>query len=139
MIEQQTDSSVPMPCGFVVNRRRGGLCSRLTSNLMVSSNCEPRVSAQSAPKLLQVPRNYRLRDKQMKEGEHRRSGSISLIAAAIVAVIGQAAILLNDFGPGNDSQGNGSARIITAAEVSKAGAIEIPSEPREEQPVFLTP
>jgi hypothetical protein len=75
----------------------------------------------------------------MKEGERRRSGLISVIAAAIVAVIGQAAILLNDFGPGNDSQGNGSARIITAAEVSKAGATEIPSEPREGQPVFLTP
>jgi hypothetical protein len=75
----------------------------------------------------------------MKEEERRRSGSISLIAAAIVAVIGQTAILLNDFGPGNDSQGNGSARMITAAEVSRAGAIEIPSEPPEGQPVSLTP
>jgi hypothetical protein len=75
----------------------------------------------------------------MKEEERRRSGSMSLIAAAIVAVIGQTAILLNDFGPGNDSQGSGSARMITAAEVSRAGAIEIPSEPPEWQPVSLTP
>jgi hypothetical protein len=74
----------------------------------------------------------------MREEERRRSGLISVIAAAIVAVIGQTAILLNDFGPGNDSQGNGSARMITAAEVSRAGAIEIPSEPPERQLVSLT-
>ena len=68
----------------------------------------------------------------MKEGEQRRSGSISVIVAAIVAVVGQAAILLNDFGPGDDSLGNGSARMITAAEVSRAGATEFPSEPPAE-------
>jgi hypothetical protein len=38
-------------------------------------------------------------------------------------------ILLNDFGPGNGSQGSGNARMITAVAVSRAGAIEIPSEP----------
>jgi len=75
----------------------------------------------------------------MREEERRRNGSISLIAAAIVAVIGQTAILLNDFGPGSDSQGDGSARMITAAEVSRAGAIEVPSEPPEGQAVSLTP
>ena len=75
----------------------------------------------------------------MKEGEHRRSGSIPVIAAAIVAVVGQAAILLNDFGPGADSRSNGSARMITAAEVSRAGATEIPSEPPAEQSVSFTP
>jgi hypothetical protein len=74
----------------------------------------------------------------MREEERRRSGLISVIAAAIVAVIGQTAILLNDFGPGNDSPGNGSAGMITAAEVSRAGAIEIPSEPPEGQLVSLT-
>jgi len=75
----------------------------------------------------------------MKEGEQRRSGSISVIAAAIVAIIGQAAILLNDFGPGDDSLGNDSARMITAAEVSRAGATEIRSEPPTEQSVSLAP
>jgi hypothetical protein len=75
----------------------------------------------------------------MKDGERRHRGSISVIAAAIVAVIGQAAILLNDFGPGDDSLGNGSARMITAAEVSRAGATEIRSEPPTEQTVSLTP
>jgi hypothetical protein len=75
----------------------------------------------------------------MKEEKHRRSGTIFVIAAAIVAVIGQTAILLNDFGSGNDSQGNGSAPMVTAAAVSRAGAIEIPSEPPEVQPVSLMP
>jgi hypothetical protein len=43
--------------------------------------------------------------------------------------MGQTVILFNDFGPSNDSQGSGSATMITAAVVSRAGAIEIPSEP----------
>jgi hypothetical protein len=51
------------------------------------------------------------------------------IVTLIVAVVGTAGIL-NDFGPGNDSQqGSGNPRMITAAAVSRAGAIEIPSEP----------
>jgi hypothetical protein len=75
----------------------------------------------------------------MREEDRRRSGSIFVIAAAIVAVISQAAILLNDFGPDNDSQGNGSARMVTAAEVSRAGAIEISSELPEVQSVSLIP
>ena len=54
--------------------------------------------------------------------------NVPTVVAAIVAVVGQTVILLNDFGPGNDSQGSGSARMITAAAVSNAGAIEIPSE-----------
>jgi hypothetical protein len=47
----------------------------------------------------------------------------------MVAVVGQTVILFNDFGTDNDPQGRGNARIITAAVVSRAGAIEIPSEP----------
>jgi hypothetical protein len=54
--------------------------------------------------------------------------NVPMAVAAIVAVVGQTVILLNDFGPGNDLQGSGNARMITAAAVSKAGAIEIPSE-----------
>jgi hypothetical protein len=38
-------------------------------------------------------------------------------------------LILNDFGPGNDSQGSSNAKMITAAAVSRVGAIEIPSEP----------
>jgi hypothetical protein len=52
-----------------------------------------------------------------------------IVVAAFVAVVGQTVILFNDFGPSNDSQGSGSATMITAAVVSRAGAIEIPSEP----------
>jgi hypothetical protein len=58
----------------------------------------------------------------------RRGDSIPVIVAAFVAVVGTAVILFNDVGPG-DSQGSGSARMITAAAVSRAGAIEFPSAP----------
>jgi hypothetical protein len=52
---------------------------------------------------------------------------VHMLVAASVAVVGQTVILFNDFGPGNDPQGSGNARMITAAAVSRAGAIEIPS------------
>jgi hypothetical protein len=59
----------------------------------------------------------------------RRGDLIPAIVTLIVAVVGTAGIL-NDFGSGNDSQqGSGNPRMITAAAVSRAGAIEIPSEP----------
>ncbi len=61
--------------------------------------------------------------------------NVPMVVAAIVAVVGQTVILLNDFGPGNDLQGSGNARMITAAAVSRAGAIEIPSEPPAGRPV----
>jgi hypothetical protein len=54
---------------------------------------------------------------------------IPVLVAAIVAVVGQAVILLNDFGPGNDSAGRGNATMVSAAAVSRAGATEIPSAP----------
>ena len=53
--------------------------------------------------------------------------SIPVMIAILVAVMGQAAILLNDFGPGNGSRRDGSPGMITAAAVSRAGATEIPS------------
>jgi hypothetical protein len=53
---------------------------------------------------------------------------VPMLVAVIVAVVGQTAILLNDFGSGNDSQGSGNAKMITVAAVSRAGAIEIPSQ-----------
>jgi hypothetical protein len=59
----------------------------------------------------------------------RRGHMIPVVVAATVAVVGQTVILFNDFGAGNDSHGRGDARMITAAVVSKAGAIEIPSQP----------
>jgi hypothetical protein len=51
------------------------------------------------------------------------------VIAAVVAVVGQAAILFNDFGAGMNSDDSRSAGMITAAAVTKAGAIEIPSQP----------
>ena len=52
-----------------------------------------------------------------------------VLVAAIVAVMGQAVILFNDFGPGYDSEGRGDATMVSAAAVSRAGATEIPSAP----------
>jgi hypothetical protein len=57
---------------------------------------------------------------------HWRIKISPVIIAIIVAVVGQAAILLNDFGPSKDP---GSSTMITAAAVAKAGAIEIPEGP----------
>ena len=50
-----------------------------------------------------------------------------VVIALLVAIVGQAAILLNDFGPGNGSPREGSPGMITAAAVSRAGATEFPS------------
>ena len=57
----------------------------------------------------------------------RHGDLIPVIATVIVAVVGQTLILFNDFGGGNNSLGGGNG-MITAAAVSKAGAIEIPSQ-----------
>jgi hypothetical protein len=65
----------------------------------------------------------------LAQRKDRRGDVTPVIIAAIVAVVGQAVILFNDFGPGNHLQGGANARMITAAVVSRAGAIEIPSEP----------
>jgi hypothetical protein len=62
-------------------------------------------------------------------GKDRRGEAVPVIVTVIAAVMATAGILFNDFGPGNGSQGSGNARMITAAAVSRAGAIEIPSEP----------
>jgi hypothetical protein len=61
--------------------------------------------------------------------EDGRGDLIPVIATVVVAVVGTAGILLDNLGPGNGSQGSGDARMITAAAVSRAGAMEIPSEP----------
>jgi hypothetical protein len=57
-----------------------------------------------------------------------RGDSIPVVVTLIVAVVGTVGILVSDLGAGGgDSQSSGNARMITAAAVSKAGAIEIPS------------
>ena len=65
----------------------------------------------------------------------RRGDLIPLMVAIFVAVMGQTVVLFNDFGAGIDSQVSGNATMITAAAVSRAGAIEIPSEPPAARPV----
>jgi hypothetical protein len=65
--------------------------------------------------------------------QHRRA--IPVMVALIVAIVGQAAILFNDFGSGNGLQGAGNPGMITAAAVSRAGATEVPSTPPIQQAV----
>jgi len=60
---------------------------------------------------------------------HIRGDLLPVIVTVIVAVVGVAGIL-NNLGPVNDSQGGTNPGMITAAAVSRAGAIELPSEPR---------
>lgn len=59
----------------------------------------------------------------------RRGNLPPAIVAALIAVVGQTVVLFNDFGAGNNSQNSGSARMITAAALSRAGAIEILPKP----------
>ena len=62
------------------------------------------------------------------QAKNRRGDLMPVIVTVIVAVVGAAGILSN-LRAGNDSQDSANARMITSAAVSKAGAIEIPSEP----------
>ena len=61
--------------------------------------------------------------------------AMPVVIALLVAIVGQAAILLNDFGPGNGSRRDGNPGMVTAAAVSRAGATEIPSAPLIRRPV----
>jgi hypothetical protein len=57
----------------------------------------------------------------------RSQAKVPILIAAMIAVVGQTIVLFSDFGPGNNLQHGGNARMITAAAVSRAGAIQIPS------------
>jgi hypothetical protein len=63
-----------------------------------------------------------------------RGDAVPAIIAMVVAVLGMAGIFFEDFGSGNGSQDSGDARMITGAALSRAGAVEIPSEPPAGQP-----
>jgi len=89
---------------------------------MVSADCELTSIFSNIEQLIAQNMNVRA------QTNNRRAGLIPVVATVIVAVAGTAAILLNDFGPGNASQGGSNARMITSAAVSRVGAIEIPSE-----------
>lgn len=60
------------------------------------------------------------------QGKDRRD-LIPVAVTVLAAVISMAAILIEDFGPANNVQGSGDA--ITAAAVSRAGAVLTASEP----------
>jgi hypothetical protein len=86
---------------------------------MVSANCETYIGFKQ-----RIGQNM----KKHTQRNDRRGDLKPAIVALIIAVVGTAGILLDDFGPGNASQGSSNARMITAAAVSRAGAIEIPPE-----------
>jgi hypothetical protein len=92
-------------------------------NLMVSAHCETYISFTHIEQ--RIGQNMKIHAQRID----RRGDLIPVIAAVIVAVLGTAGILANNLGPGNDSQASGNATMISAAAVSRAGAIEIPSDP----------
>lgn len=55
--------------------------------------------------------------------------TVPILVAALLAVVGTAVISFNSFSSNDDPQDRANARIVTAAAVSRAGAIQIPSEP----------
>jgi len=86
-------------------------------NLMVSTDRGPTLTWRV---------DQRIGRNKMYDRENETSPGILPIVMLIAAVIGTAGILLNDFG--NTSQGSGNPEKITAAAVSRVGAIEIPSD-----------
>jgi hypothetical protein len=56
----------------------------------------------------------------------QHSPVIPIIVALIIAVVGQGIVLFGDFGPGSQPRGDG---MISAAAVTRAGAIETPAGP----------
>jgi hypothetical protein len=63
------------------------------------------------------------------QSKYRNVTLSPVIVAVIVAIASTAGILFDDFGPSNTSLDKATARMITAAAVARAGAIETPSEP----------
>jgi hypothetical protein len=91
-------------------------------NLMVSVDCETYICSND------IKQRNGHKMKIHAQRKDRRGDLLPVIATAIVAIVGTAGILYN-LGSGNDAQGSGNATMISAAAVSRAGAIEIPSEP----------
>ena len=65
-------------------------------------------------------------------------GWVPVTVALFVAITGQTVVLFNDFGPSNHSRASASARMVTAEAVSRAGAIQIPSQPPARRSVSST-
>ena len=58
-----------------------------------------------------------------------RADGIPALLTAIIAVVSTAGIALNVLVSLGDTQADSNARMITAAALSRAGAIEVPSGP----------
>ena len=93
-------------------------------NLMVSLGL--RAYIRSAETDLKAPDGFG-RDMAI-QNKHGNGGLRPAIVAAIVAIASAAGIIFDDFGPSSASQDSGTARMVTAEAVSRAGAMEIPSE-----------
>jgi hypothetical protein len=63
---------------------------------------------------------------------------VPVTVALFVAITGQTVVVFNDFGPSNHSRASASARVVTAEAVSRAGAVQIPSQPPARRPVSST-
>ena len=70
-----------------------------------------------------------VRQQMHTQSKHRNVALSPVIVAVIVAIASTAGILFDDFGPSSTSRDRAMARMITAAALSRAGAIETPSEP----------
>ena len=91
--------------------------------------------SEAATRTLIVQEATDWRDRHMQAQRNDRRGNLRLaIVAALIAVAGQAVVLFDDFGAGNHSPNSVSARMITAAALSRAGAIEILPEPAAGRP-----
>jgi hypothetical protein len=68
-------------------------------------------------------------EEEMATDSNHRGGDLRpAILAAHIAIASIVGILLNDFRRGNASHDSAAARMITAATLSRAGAIETPTE-----------
>ena len=61
-------------------------------------------------------------------GNYRSGDLRPAMVIALIAIASITGILLDDFGPDNASHDDATARMITTAAVSRAGAVETPSE-----------
>jgi hypothetical protein len=103
-------------------------------NLMASAGYRTYIPFVQPAIIRDVGRAFDLGQKEMRiQSKHRNVTLSPVIVAVIVAIASTAGILFDDFGPSNASQDSATARMITAAAVSRASAIETPSEP------FVTP
>jgi hypothetical protein len=62
------------------------------------------------------------------QSNHRTSDLRPAILTALIAIASAAGILFDDFGPNNAAPDRIAARMVTAEAVSRANAMEIPSE-----------